>query len=347
MTQQDDDDKIKIKNRMYALIRRLKVSIGGILPQHLVAIQKYARKNSCIIGFRPVETTAKGLIREGHPTKSLTIKGKSSSWGMQAGSICINQSYSKLENSPPDIIKKHNNEIQKTLEGHNATQKPLVLTHGRINELLQREIIKKTNIPDSTHTSHTYSAKGPSGKDYSYRAVPLKNKKGQFEIYCENEQLRVLSSKIHKNTVTNILTADYDIFLIAFKEVKKVKNNDGSDDKPKKVEEVKKVKNNDGSDDKPKKHPKYGIVTDRELKIINGINEKIKKEGVKKLIHHGPDNHNPYSNLESNFPAVFVLPRDFESIPPICVIRNATELENLIKTCKKFDYIFPAKYDDL
>ena len=49
----------------------------GIVPSHLAPLQDNAMTTNSIIGIRPVETVATGLIEAGHPTKDFHIKGKS------------------------------------------------------------------------------------------------------------------------------------------------------------------------------------------------------------------------------------------------------------------------------
>ncbi|AOM40339.1 anthrax toxin-like adenylyl cyclase domain-containing protein [Xenorhabdus hominickii] len=81
------------------LVKQLKYKIGGIQPNHLVELQKYSSEQQCIIGFRSVENVAGDWIAAGYPTKSFHIKGKSSSWGPQAGFIPVEQKYSKVQGS--------------------------------------------------------------------------------------------------------------------------------------------------------------------------------------------------------------------------------------------------------
>lgn len=71
----------------------------GIVPSHLVPLQEIAAQTNSIIGVRPVETVAIGLIEAGHPTKNFHIKGKSANWGPQAGLIARIKPSASLRNS--------------------------------------------------------------------------------------------------------------------------------------------------------------------------------------------------------------------------------------------------------
>ncbi|MDX7999427.1 hypothetical protein FE394_09490 [Xenorhabdus sp. Reich] len=363
-------DSQHINKRMYILIRQLRDKIGGFVPQHLIALQHYAKKNNCIIGFRPVEVLAKGLISEGHSTKSLNIKGKSSSWGMQAGHVCLNQFYSKLENTNAATIDKYNTEVQKCINNHHAISVHLVLTRQRINELLQRNIIKKEA---SSKSMHTYNAAGPSRINYLYQAVPVKSRKNRFQIYCQDKPLYVLAPGANRRP----FTADYDLLLVAphisdFGPKDKFINNDLSQEefyeKRKYMRGYHKSINTGDSDSLKEKlhpntlnlcyqsinlkedHPELGNVSPRIKEIIKDINKIIAKDGIKNVVHHGPDSANPNTDANANYPAILILPKDLGEFKIICAINNANELLKFIQKSKDSGYYIksnPAWFDNI
>ncbi|WP_233203122.1 CyaA/EF/ExoY family adenylyl cyclase toxin [Chitinimonas sp. BJB300] len=105
------------------LAKNLKETVG-ILTHHLESLQQVAHTHNCIIGIRPVDKMATGLIEENHPTKGFHIKGKSASWGPQAGLICVDQRYSKLENTP-NQIEKFSHQTQQCIKEGYAVSVPL------------------------------------------------------------------------------------------------------------------------------------------------------------------------------------------------------------------------------
>lgn len=115
----------------------------GIVPAHLIPLQRVASEHNCIIGVRPVDKLATALIEAGHPTKGFHIKGKSASWGPQAGFICVEQRFSKLENASPERIAKFNLQTQACIaEGH-AAAVPLDVSQSRLHDLFAQGLIDK------------------------------------------------------------------------------------------------------------------------------------------------------------------------------------------------------------
>lgn len=99
----------------------------GIVSSHLLPLQKVAAQTNSIIGIRPVENVATGLIEAGHPTKDFHIKGKSANWGPQAGLICTDQAFSKLEkfkDDAPEKVTNANKQIQACISDGHAVATP-------------------------------------------------------------------------------------------------------------------------------------------------------------------------------------------------------------------------------
>ncbi|WP_446739924.1 anthrax toxin-like adenylyl cyclase domain-containing protein [Pseudomonas sp. TH31] len=124
----------------------------GIVASHIVSFQNVAKEHNCIIGIRPVETVATGLIEEGHPTKDFHIKGKSANWGPQAGMICVDQAFSKLEGclaSDPARIEKFNGQTRQCIEDGHAVAVPLVISRERMRTLLAGDLITDMHLADA------------------------------------------------------------------------------------------------------------------------------------------------------------------------------------------------------
>lgn len=92
----------------------------GIPDKDLLIFEEYADNQNVILLFRPVEPLTKILHEAGtYPTKDFKIKGKTSSWGLWAGFIPVDQRFSKLINTNTETIQKANKEIQVCInQGH-------------------------------------------------------------------------------------------------------------------------------------------------------------------------------------------------------------------------------------
>src|SRR5215475_8194203 len=94
-----------------------------------------ARQNNQFILFRKVEKWATGLIKENFATKNLHVKGKSSTWGPQAGFICCDQGLSKLHGSPAATVESFNHKIDESVRERFAVKAPLVISQKRMMAL--------------------------------------------------------------------------------------------------------------------------------------------------------------------------------------------------------------------
>ncbi len=86
------------------------VKASHMVREHLDAIESKVVKGSepKVLVFRFVEGDATTLIEKHFSTKNMSVKGKSSNWGPQAGLIPVDQKFSKLGNP------------KKALDGHEA-----------------------------------------------------------------------------------------------------------------------------------------------------------------------------------------------------------------------------------
>lgn len=102
------------------------VSASNLVKAHLDEIESAVVKKPGepkIIIFRYVEPDATVLIEQHFATKGMSVKGKSSNWGPQAGFICVDQQFSKIGNPkhPVDLhalekLKKFQGEVDKCLQ---------------------------------------------------------------------------------------------------------------------------------------------------------------------------------------------------------------------------------------
>jgi hypothetical protein len=328
----------------------------GIVAAHLKPLQGVAKEHNCIIGIRPVETVATGLIEDGHPTKDFHIKGKSSNWGPQAGMICVDQAFSKLENcikSDPGRVEKFSGQTSQCIKDGYAVAVPLAITRERMGTLLAGNKITDMQ-PEDKQGVIKFSAKGPSGEVYTFEATRQPEvARDTYVITQGGKPLEVLA----KEEGGKALTADYDLHLIGphlsdlgpqdnlpvpdvahsvFKE-----RIDGYSDKTK-------ANLNPAlreSYDKPgvfynKEDKHLGNATARITAMIPVINQALVGDG-EPVVHHNADSGSPAADVTANYPATFVLPIKLGKFPEVCVIENKQEMAELIQEAKNGGYHIP------
>ncbi|MDX7988159.1 hypothetical protein FE392_12590 [Xenorhabdus sp. 12] len=327
--QTEHNAKEEISQSPNELIAGLASFLGGIDYNHVIILQRYAAASNCIIGIRPVESLAGSLIRDGYPTKSLDIKGKSSTWGPQAGFICEDQSFSKLEGSPSAITKEFTQKVKDCINAGYATSIPLEITSKRLQELMNQNIIKKDC---NSQNVNAYFSMREDKRKYSFELVPSNSSQTQeeqyFKVLHKNAPIKVLAP----NKQSKPLTADYDLLLVGVhiadygENDKIIKHDKNAGIHPSCSESN--LKNYE-------KQPDMGVVTRRIMKIINDINVLIAENN---LIHHGADTENPFTDPTTNYPAIFVLPKYIAPFNVVCAIKNDDELFDLIQKMRNEDY---------
>lgn len=75
---------------------------SGVTPDHLQAIHAVAKAQNCFIFIRPSTPATMRLIQAGFATKSMDIHDKSSDWGLTAGFVPCDQSFSKKQKGNPN-----------------------------------------------------------------------------------------------------------------------------------------------------------------------------------------------------------------------------------------------------
>lgn len=332
----------------------------GIVASHLVPLQNLAKAHNCIIGIRPVETVATGLIEEGHPTKDFHIKGKSANWGPQAGMICVNQAFSKLEGqvaSDPARVHKLNGQTRQCIEDGHAVAVPLVISKARMATLLAGDFITDVQRADA-EGNIKFGAKAPSGEFYAFEATPLPGRvNGLYRISQQGQPMEVLA----KTPEGKALTADYDLHLIGphisdlgaqdnlpvpgvahhqFKARIDGYIDRATDSRPRNLAPELRRNYSRPESFYRKEDPDIGNATGRIAAMIPVINAALVGNG-EKVVHHNADSGSLASDPSANYPATFFLPVRLGEFAEICVIENRQQMAELIQQAKNDGYHVP------
>ncbi|AJJ62231.1 CyaA/EF/ExoY family adenylyl cyclase toxin [Yersinia aldovae] len=319
----------------------------GIVPAHLLRLQRAACELNCIIAIRPVDRLATELIEAGHPTKGFHIKGKSASWGGQAGFICVDQRFSKLENESDERIAKFNEQVRQCISDGDAVAVPLVVTQSRLQTLLYSGAIDQIPLenPDGILS---LQARGLSDKSYAFEAKKLSGKgEVRYQIFHNGKSIEVLAPTINALP----FTADYDLLMVA----PHISDLGSQDNLP--VPDVahhvfrrridKYSKRPDAPEirqdyDNPasfyrKEDGEIGNASERVRQMIPYLNEAVVGDG-EKVIHHNVDSSSPASDPAANYPATFILPVRIGRFDELCVIENKDELREFVTEAKRHGY---------
>lgn len=305
----------------------------GLVPAHLIPLQKVASEHNCIIGIRPVDKLATALIEAGHPTKGFHIKGKSASWGPQAGFICVEQRFSKLENASPERIAKFNLQTQACIaEGH-AAAVPLEVSQSRLHDLFEQGLIDKFSPENTGGVSHLRAC-GPGGEPYAFEARRLPgSREARYRISHHGAPLQVLAP----NTEARPFTADYDLMVIA-PHVSQLGPEDNLQvpdvshqvfrqrlENYRMLPEHQALRRDydDPASFYRKSDEETGNTSERARRMIGVLNLALVGEG-EKVVHHATDSANPVTDPESNYPATFALPGKIGRFEPLCIMRIKT-----------------------
>jgi len=329
----------------------------GVIGGDLAGLQKVAYQYNTIIGIRPVDRFATGLIGSGYETKGFHIKGKSASWGPQAGLICADQRFSKLENADPARIRKFDAEIAKSIQDKDAVLVPLKLEQDRLDTLVKMGVISEMSTPDSNGVS-TFTATAPSGTQYRFEATPTTNA-GQklFAITTGRKPIEVLAPAVPGSNKP--FTADYDLLLVgpsisdlgpqdnlpspgvsqtAYKErIDRYKNLGGINPNLKDAYE-------DPKKFYAKNDPDMGNVTERVRTLIPVLNNEVMMNAAvrrEKVFHHGDDTSNPVTEPSANYPGTFVLPFKMGRFDEVTIVHNQDEFKELVQVAKDHGYHVP------
>ncbi|WP_416411168.1 anthrax toxin-like adenylyl cyclase domain-containing protein [Pantoea sp. App145] len=352
-TQSSSSAELLAKNQVEKLaevIDLCKKDNIGIVPNHLVKLQRLSYEKNTIIGIRPVDMMATDLIASGYPTKGFHIKGKSADWGPQTSFICVKQELSKLADRP-DKQEGFNKEVQDCMSKGYANKVVLEITKARLDSLVENNYIKNIKYGVNRQPLEL-EASTPKGAMHKFELVPGTDK-GSWQVIYNGEPVEVLAPA---GSGQKPLTADYDLFMIApaFEDY-------GVEDKLS-VHDVSHHIFKERMDSYTTPHEKLpgnlkssylsevefyakvdksvGNVSVRIRNMISSINECLVGNG-EPVVHHSTDTCNPWTDIEANFPAVFTLPKSFGDFSEICVVRNVEELKSFAQEAKDEGYYVP------
>ncbi|WP_233867518.1 CyaA/EF/ExoY family adenylyl cyclase toxin [Paraburkholderia adhaesiva] len=335
----------------------------GVVVSDLPKLQKLSYQYNTIIGIRPVDKFATGLIEEGYETKGFHVKGKSASWGPQAGLICVDQGFSKLEGADPARIGKFNAEVQKSLQNKEVVEVPLELSSSRLETLNEFGAVSAMSAPDAKGI-RLFTATAPSGKQYHFEATPVKGRgEKRFTITSHGKPIDVLAPT---TPGAKPLTADYDLLVVGphisdlgpqdnlpvsdvshqvfRRRIDSYKNSNGLNPSLQDLY-------NDPNTFYQKEDADIGNATERIRNLIPVINNDLMLEVEApraKVVHHNADSGSPATDPSANYPATFVLPFKMGKFDEISVVHNQNELKELIQEAKDYGYHFPVNplWDD-
>ena len=192
---------------------------SGIVPTHQECFKTVASLHDVFIMARNVNKLCTSLIAHDFPTKGMSVHGKSSDWGPQAGLICVNQELSKYQGRAR--VAALNQEVEHSLGAHgrgDVEATPLILPGWRLDELKQLGLVVagKTSWANVTHgryvkvtelrcpgRPHTFTARD-TGQGIDFEISVHLNGLG------EGEPVQV----IRRRGCIPPLTADYDLFCV-------------------------------------------------------------------------------------------------------------------------------------
>ncbi|WP_257283713.1 CyaA/EF/ExoY family adenylyl cyclase toxin [Endozoicomonas sp. SESOKO1] len=167
-------------------------SLQGIPHDLLSRLKEAANNRGAALFTRPVEPVCRTLIDEGWPTKHFRIKGKSSNWGAQAGTIPVLQQYSKLALDNNSKIEKYSKLAEKCLKevdrnGNQYAQSvPLRISQARVEELERNGYLYQRNEQVNEHgarclyfkTRACHRSDGPE-----HTQLLIREPDGQWAVY--------------------------------------------------------------------------------------------------------------------------------------------------------------------
>lgn len=357
-TCQPTDTAQKTKDSVSVAFERTREKTG-IVSSHLIPLHKIALATNSIIGVRPVETVATGLIEAGHPTKDFHIKGKSANWGPQAGLICTDQAFSKLEkfkSDAPGKVSRANEQIQECINDGHAVAIPLKLSRGRLDELMK--LGKITQLASNEHEGTLrFRAKGPSQQLYAFEGKRTSPLEDNYLITHDGKAVEVLAKKADGKA----LTADYDLHMVAphlsdfgpqdvipvpdiahsvFKGRIDRYRQHQPDAKAFQVPQALRADYESAAHFYQKEDPDLGNATPRIRQMIELINHRLVGNG-ERVVHHNADSGSPAAEVAANYPATFFLPTKLGRFDEISIINDGKEMAELIKTAKDSGYHVP------
>ena len=300
----------------------------GIPKNDLIALLQFAHNENVIILIRPVERLTKSLQEEKHPTKNFKIKGKSSSWGLWAGFIPIDQALSKLFDANSAIIDKANKEVQACIDQKHALETHLKITEKRFQELEEKEIIYPQKKKDGEYLVIYCPRPHSDTFELCYAKKINTESEAEYAIYTtEKKPFYVLADTVLKRP----LIADYDLLAIftPWKEYSQENVRRNPDITFERHIRKRSPNTQRHSQNTPEKYyaqedPNLGNVAPLIEKIIIELNKILDKGYGLNCFHHNDDAGSPASNPAANYPITVITPKG------IRVIKDENGLVNFI-----------------
>lgn len=278
---------------------------SGLVPDHARAFGRVADAQDVIIMVRPVNHDSTPLIAAGAATKGMAVKGKSATWGPQAGFICEEQRFSKLWRIYADDpgtrakkIIKFNKQTQEMLDHARypasgprkdligrpfAVRRPLELPIKNPTYAVmivkrdpkkkadsEKDIFLKRKSDGVLFSPWNADVNGQVAYDPSRDPVPAKI---DDALAAKLIPMIVMADGLSRKDPPPYLTADYDLLAIGWKEPSL-----GSGT-PAEVQSL-------------DAHELFGVITSRQRGLLNALNAEVAATGYEAsdVSHHGPEN---------------------------------------------------------
>ena len=320
----------------------------GISAEHLHKLHDIAKEHKCIIAFRPVDPHNAQLIAEGLPTKGLEVKGKSSNVGPLYGFIPANQALARTTGKTPEQIAALQAQTDTCLAKGDATKINLELSKPRFNYLIDEKLIVKSggardhfevSVPGHAHVKFTLK----------------RTDQDTYQVLHDGKPVEVLAPPADGKAPAKPYTADYDLFFLmpSWDQVSAVtqRRSSARPADPLEPRAVLRRMTGDSADQAsaarsatPDNH-----VTALETRIIDDINTRLRGDLLAQyqakgpspwnLVHHGSDEGNPNTSMDSNLPTTVVSPVALGSQGAVLLANDKGELGRVLDEARSSGYV--------
>jgi adenylate cyclase ExoY len=318
------------------------------VPEHAAQFSTIAQQNNQFILFRKVEKWATGLIKENFSTKDLHVKGKSSTWGPQAGFICCEQSLSKLHGSSAATVGDFNQKIRDSVEHGFAVEAPLVISKERLMSLAKLGALGSINAGTQgrwivTAKQETFQLLPKALAEAEQKAVVNRfgTREGLWvfrEVTVRGQVKDLKLVTVLANRMRLPLTADYDVFAICPHLSTAGYNGAGlPSGKARFRAAVGAVRTALGQADRRVIDTDLGRMTATQRRTKDLLNAAAIMAGYEggNVVHHGTEVDNPVTELD--FPVTVFVPGVSRGIYGA---QNQMELENVVRDMLRAGYAF-------
>ncbi|WP_354008328.1 anthrax toxin-like adenylyl cyclase domain-containing protein [Endozoicomonas lisbonensis] len=331
----------------------------GIPREHLTEFAETCSVNRLVIGIRPFPETATQLALDNARSKPLSHKQKSASWGVQAPFLTDNQEYGKLFDAPADKLQKFQGYADEwSDEAVQLRQTDQQLKRLQMLKLPGSDVPMIEQLEYTTRDQITFQCRpSPGHSPYFYRGTKTEDGDWLIDIQEGGEfvPLKVIP-----------LIPDYDLcFLYSLQEELDLAGKDKvpvPEISPDEIRErLIRLEGKTLSEQSKAEFAKIqlevqslksflqnmdqvlGNLTKQEELYLHELNYAIGRTGLNPMFHHGADNNNPVSDLDTNFPLTVVLPRFIEPLKErYYIIEDEKELKAFINLLKDNSYYAPT-----